>query len=136
MSGPIEMLGVTFRPDARFEGRIADEIDKLESDGTIRVLDFMFIKKEADTGELVRVDYEGDGLVTRLIEGAEQPQMGGGACRLTSADIRAVAGALEPGASAAFMVFEHVRLQGLYDAVAEVGGELFVEGFLTPEAVA
>jgi hypothetical protein len=135
MTGPVEMLGVSFGAETRFEGRIADEIDKLEQAGLIQVLDFMFLKKDADTGELIRVDYEGNGLVTRLIEG-EGPLLGGGACRLTTEDIREVAEALEPGAAAAFMVFEHTALRGLHEAVAEVGGTPFVEGFLTPEAVA
>lgn len=134
-TGPVEMLGVSFGADTEFEGRIAEEIDKLEQAGLIRVLDFLFLKKERDSGELVRVDYDGEGLVTRLMD-EEGVGGSGGAYRLTGADIRDVAHALEPGASAAFMVYEHVWSRGLHEAIADVGGEPFVEGFLTPEALA
>lgn len=136
-TGPVEMLGVSFPADVRFEGRIAGEIDKLEQAGLIQALDFLFLKRDRDSGELVRVDYDGEGLVARLIDGdgvdGTEP---GGAHRLTGADIRAVTAALEPGASAAFMVFEHVWARGLTTAIAEVGGEPFVEAFLSPELVA
>jgi hypothetical protein len=135
-TGPVEMLAVSFDAGVVFRGRIAEEIEKLETAGLIRVLDFLFLQKDPDTGALARVDYDGEGLVTRLIDGGELDAGGGGAHRLTGEDVRAVAAALEPGASAAFMVFEHLWTRGLHDAIAEVGGETFVEGFLIPEVVA
>jgi hypothetical protein len=35
-TGPVEMLAVSFGPSTQFQGRIADEIDKLEQAGHIR----------------------------------------------------------------------------------------------------
>lgn len=136
-TGPVEMLAVSFGPSTQFQGRIADEIDKLEQAGHIRVLDFLFLQRERDSGALVRVDYDGEGLVTRLIEGDGTSDPGsGGAHRLSGEDIRGIADALGPGDSAAFMIFEHVWARGLHQAIAEVGGEPFLEGFLTPEVLA
>jgi hypothetical protein len=129
---PVELMAVSFGADAQFEGRIADEIDKLERAGLIRVLDFLFVRRERESGELVRVDYDGDGLVARLIDG---DRLGAGVSGLTGNDIRAVADALEPGAAAAFMVFEHTWSGGLHAAIAEVGGTPFVEGFLAADVV-
>jgi hypothetical protein len=129
---PVELMAVSFGAGAHFEGRIADEIDKLERAGHIRVLDFLLVRRERESGELVRVDYDGDGLVARLIDG---DHLGAGVSGLTGNDIRAVADALEPGAAAAFMVFEHTWARGLHAALAEVGGTPFVEGFLAPEVV-
>jgi hypothetical protein len=134
-TGPVEMLAVSFDATTSFQGRIAEEIEKLEDAGLIRVLDFLFLQKERDSGSFVRVDYDGEGLVTRLMDEQTVGAAGGDALRLSGDDIRSVAAALEPGASAAFMVFEHLWSRGLHDAISEVGGELFIEGFLAPEVV-
>jgi len=136
-TGPVEMLAVSFGAGTQFQGRIADEIDKLEQAGLIRVLDFLFLQRDRDSGSLVQVDYDGDGLVTRLIDGNGSGDGGsGGVQGLRGADLRGVADALGPGDSAAFMIFEHVWARGFHGAIAEVGGEPFVEGFLTAEALA
>ena len=37
--GPVQLLAVGFDPDARFEGRIIDELESLERHETIRILD-------------------------------------------------------------------------------------------------
>src|SRR5215212_6834920 len=99
-TGPVQILAVGFRAGARFEGKIAEQIDQLERSNTIRVLDFVFLHRDEATGALVRMDFdgqEGEGRVTMLLEGAatdgdeariDRPS---GAFRLTSDDIRDVA---------------------------------------------
>ena len=142
--GPVQILAVGFREGARFEGRIAEQIEQLEQAGTIRVLDFVFLHRDEVTRALVRMDYEGpdrDGRVTMMLEGAangeREPEHGsGGAFGVTSDDIREVAAALDPGTSAGFIIFEHVWARGLKQAITENNGIPFAEGFLTPEAVA
>jgi hypothetical protein len=142
-TGPVQLLAVGFREGARFEGRIAEELDRLEQSDTIRVLDFVFLHRDAETGTLVRMDYEGpegEGRVTTLLadgngEAASVPSTGG-AFRLTPDDIREAADALEPGTSAGFIIFEHLWARDLKLAIAETDGVPFAEGFLTPEAVA
>jgi hypothetical protein len=144
-TGPVQILAVGFRQGARFEGRVAEQIELLENSNTIRVLDFVFLHRDESTGALLRMDYDGpdsDGLVTTLLDksgpsGGGEPVDGlAGAFRLTADDIRDVAEALDPGASAGFMIFEHVWARGLKQAIAETDGVPFAEGFLTPEAVA
>src|SRR5829696_3084636 len=137
--GPVQILAVGFREGARFEGRIAEQIEQLEQAGTIRVLDFVFLHRDETTGALVRMDREGR--VTLMLEdapnGERRPEEGSGdAFRLSSDDIREVAAALDPGTSAGFIIFEHVWARGLKQAIAETRGVPFAEGFLTPEAVA
>ena len=39
--GPVQLMQVGFGPGARFEGRIADELARLEKERTIRVLDLL-----------------------------------------------------------------------------------------------
>jgi hypothetical protein len=136
-TGPVELLAVSFGEGARFEGRIAEEIEKLEDAGLVRVLDFLFLKKERESGALVRVDYDGDGLVARVLEGdGAGGTSGPGGHHLTAHDIRAIAEAIDPGASVAFIAFEHLWSRGLHEAIAAVGGEPFVDGFVTHEALA
>ncbi len=145
-TGPVQILAVGFREGARFEGRIAEQIELLEQSNTIRVLDFVFLHRDEATGALVRMDFdgqEGEGRVTLLLDGAdanaddhESFDESPGAFRLTSDDIRDVAEALDPGTSAGFIIFEHVWARGLKQAIAETDGVPFAEGFLTPEAVA
>jgi hypothetical protein len=144
INGPVQILAVGFREGARFEGRIAEQIDQLEQSNTIRVLDFVFLHRDESTGALVRMDYDGpdrEGRVTTLLEGS--PENGGSeplngpaaAFRLSADDIREVADALDPGTSAGFIIFEHVWARGLKQAIVETDGVPFAEGFLTPEAV-
>ena len=144
ITGPVQILAVGFREGARFEGRIAEQIELLEESNTIRVLDFVFLHRDEATGALVRVDYEGadgESRVTGLLEGSgtnggDELAAGTGAFRLTQDDIREVAEALDPGTSAGFIIFEHVWARGLKQAIVETDGIPFAEGFLTPEAVA
>ena len=144
ITGPVQILAVGFSEGARFEGRIAEQIDQLEQSNTIRVLDFVFLHRDQATGALVRMDFDGtdsEGRVTMLLEGpgSSDGEGAGGvsdAFRLTSDDIRDVADALDPGMSAGFIIFEHVWARGLRQAIIDTDGVPFAEGFLTPEAVA
>ena len=51
-------MQVGFEPGANFEGRIADELARLESERTIRVLDMLFVAKDTDSDELVIVEHQ------------------------------------------------------------------------------
>jgi hypothetical protein len=50
------------------------------------------------------------------------------------ADARALAASLVPGTALAFLLVEHGWAQPLFDAIAETGGGLLGEGFLTAGA--
>src|SRR4051795_6282599 len=60
--GPVQVLGIGFGPGAKFEGRIMDELAKLEGQETIRILDLLFVHKDAETGDLLALDYQGEEL--------------------------------------------------------------------------
>jgi uncharacterized membrane protein len=144
--GPVQMIAVAFGPDAEPEGRIIDELAKLESERTIRILDLLFVHKDARSGELLALDHQGESLgaiVGALLgfdfEGAEEPPRARGtgdrAFGLTQAEIEQVAMSLEPGHSAGFMLIEHVWARDLKRAIRDAGGVPIGEGFLTPETV-
>jgi hypothetical protein len=121
----------------------------LESHETIRVLDLLFVSKDAETGDLLALDYQGEDLgaiVGALLgfefeDDGEQPDgsIGGAeghAFGLSQSEIQDVAGSLEPGNSAGFVLIEHVWARDLKSAVRDAGGFPLGEGFLTPEALA
>lgn len=146
--GPVQMLAIGFGPDAKFEGRIMAELGELEREGTVRILDLLFVGKEED-GDLVALDYQGESLgaiIGALLgfefegdgagEDVEVETLGGHAFGLSREQIEAIAGALPPGHSAGMLLVEHVWARKFKAAVRDAGGFPLGEGFLTPESVA
>ena len=144
--GPVQLLAVGFDPDARFEGRIMDELENLERHETIRILDLLFVGKDAETGDLLALDYQGEdlGAIVGTLLGFdfddEQPsevsEIEGHAFGLSDREIQGIAASLKPGSSAGFLLIEHVWARDLKRTIRETGGFPLGEGFLTPETLA
>jgi hypothetical protein len=144
--GPVQLLAVGFDPDARFEGRIMDELEYLERHETIRILDLLFVGKDAETGDLLALDYQGEdlGAIVGMLLGFdfddEQPsevsEIEGHAFGLSQTEIQGIAASLKPGSSAGFLLIEHVWARDLKRTIRETGGFPLGEGFLTPETLA
>jgi hypothetical protein len=146
--GPVQLLAIGFGPDANFEGRIMAELARLEGEGTIRILDLLFVAKEED-GDLVALDYQGEdlgGIVGALLgfefEGdGESPDaavesLDGHAFGLDREQIAGIAADLPAGHAAGVLLVEHVWARRFKSAVRDAGGVPLGEGFLTPETVA
>ena len=54
MTAPLQVIAVSFSPDADAEGRILAEVDRLRGRGILRLLDMLFVAKGAD-GTLERM---------------------------------------------------------------------------------
>ena len=144
--GPVQLLTIGFDQDARFEGRIMDELANLERHETIRILDLLFVGKDAETGDLLALDYQGEelGAIVGALLGfdfeGEQPaevsEIEGHAFGLSEGDIQEIAASLHPGSSAGFLLIEHVWARDLKRAIRDAGGFPLGEGFLTPETLA
>jgi uncharacterized membrane protein len=147
--GPVQLVAIGFPPDARFEGRIMEELAKLERVGTVRILDLLFVRKDPDSGDVVVLDVQGDdlgGIVGALLgfgfEGtdgsapAAVPSGDAHAFGLTQDDIEDVAAGLDPGHAAGFLLVEHLWARDFKRAAEDAGGTLLGEGFLTPQAIA
>jgi uncharacterized membrane protein len=144
--GPVQLLAIGFDPDARFEGRIMDELANLERHETIRILDLLFVGKDAETGDLLALDYQGEelGAIVGALLGfdfeGEQPsdmsEIEGHAFGLSQREIQGIAASLKPGSSAGFLLIEHVWARELKRAIRDAGGFPLGEGFLTPETLA
>ena len=147
--GPVQLVTIGFPLEAEFEGRIMDELERLESHETIRILDLLFVGKDAETGDLLALDYQGEDLgaiVGALLgfefEDGDEQQYGttegikGHAFGLSRSEIQDIAASLNPGDSAGFLLIEHVWARDLKAAIRDAGGFPLGEGFLTPEAIA
>jgi uncharacterized membrane protein len=145
--GPVQLVAVAFGPEASFEGRVLGELERLEQAGTIRLLDLLFVARDAEDGDLVALGYQGEslgGIVGALLgfdfegvaPGDGAVDADAAAFGLGQVEVLALASALGPGEAAAFMLFEHVWARELKAAIREAGGEPLGEGFLTPELVA
>ncbi len=147
--GPVQMIAIGFGPDANFEGRILEELVRLEDERTVRVLDLLFLLHDADSGNLVVLEHQGEDLGAIIgallgfefegVDPAEAPESAAEdqhAFGLTRDQIEQLAGEIAPGQAAAFLLIEHVWARDLKTAVRDAGGYPLGEGFLTPEAVA
>ena len=127
--------GYRLSPDAEFEGRIMDELERLESHETIRILDLLFVRKDAETGDLLALDYQGEelGAIVGALLGFEFEDDGGRsdeslegmqghAFGLSQTEIQGIAASLRPGSSAGFLLIEHVWARDLKGAIRDAGG--------------
>jgi hypothetical protein len=138
--GPVQLLNIGFEPGANFEGRIVDELARLESDRTIRVLDLLFIGRDTDSNEIVVLEHQEESmgaivgaLLGLQIDGEEQQEHSFG---FSEAEIEQMGAGLDPGGAAGLMLIEHVWARDLKQAVRDAGGRMLGQDFLTPETVA
>jgi len=129
--GPLELLVIGF-PGNQFNGEIAPELGKLVEAGTIRIVDLIFMSKDADGAtqsfELAEID-DGDlqsafNAVVASVDGL-----------ITEEDIEDIAEALDPNSSAAMLLFEHTWATPFADALRASGGELIDAIRIPREAV-
>jgi hypothetical protein len=129
-----QLLIYEFGPDAQFQGQLGGALQRIESGGTLRVREALFVGREADTGELVVVDLAGDGagsLITTLIDfrldpgarrRATERALASGPSGLSADTLRALGAGLAPGHAIAALLIEHAWAQTLADAVTRTPG--------------
>ena len=141
MPGPLQVIAVSFSPGSDFQARVLAEVDRLQGRGVLRLLDVIFVAKNED-GTIEPVVVGGDDDLGALLSsilplgggGLVEPTGDAGSSGSAMADAWALAESLLPGTALALLLVEHGWAQALFDAVAESGGALLGEGFLTAEA--
>jgi len=121
--GPVEVIVVGF-PGNRFTGTIVPELERLVAAGTIRVIDGLFLRKDADGSvtfvELDQIGPDDDAAVlAALLDQVES--------LISDEDVMHLAEDLEPNSSAAMLVFEHTWAKPFRDAIVESGGVLVAD---------
>jgi Family of unknown function (DUF6325) len=115
--GPVEYIVIGF-PENRFTGAIVPALTELVDSGTIRIIDLVFVKKDAD-GSVMSFEFDA---LEELAEYAGLDGEAGGL--LNEEDIEIAADALEPNSSAALLVWEDAWAAPLATALREAGGVL------------
>ena len=128
--GPVDWIVVEF-PGSRFKGEIAPALADLVDRGIVRVLDLLLIRKDVDG----RLDFF-------EISDLDESEVGGlrayetaVATLLSEEDVEAVAEAVEPGSTAALLVWENSWAAPFASAVRRAGGQLAASGRIPIQAL-
>jgi uncharacterized protein DUF6325 len=127
--GPIDYILVEWsgrQPD----GEVAPHLVDLVERGLIRILDLVFVAKGED-GEVAAIelaDLGGEVPELAIFEGASSGL-------LSDEDVAEAGGVLEPGTSAALLVFENTWAGPFVAAVRRSGGELVASGRIPAQDV-
>ena len=128
--GPVDWIVVEF-PGSRFNGEIAPVLADLVGRGLIRVLDLLILKKDDDGAlEAFEVSDLDDSELGEL-----RSYETGLAMVLSEQDVKDVAEAIEPGSSAAVLVWENLWAAPFGTAVRRAGGQLVASGRIPIQAV-
>lgn len=128
--GPIDYLVVEF-PGSKMTGEAFPLLVDLVDRGLIRVLDFVFVRKDDDgsVAGIALADLDGDGqLDLAVFEGASSGLLG-------EDDVQEAGNALQPGSSAGILVYENVWAGPFAAAVRRSGGQLVASGRIPVQAV-
>jgi len=141
MTTPLQVIALSFSRGAGAEDRILAEVDRLRGRGVLRLLDMLFVGKSQD-GTVERLTIGDDEDFGSLLAAVVPVANGGPAVPAPTDDPAAfdragawaLADSLQAGTAVAFLLVEHHWAAPLFDAIAETGGTLIGEGFLTAEA--
>ena len=128
--GPVDWIVVEF-PGSKFNGEIAPILDDLVERGTVRVLDLLLIRK-ADDGAL---DFFEIGDLDDSELGELRSYESALAMLLSADDVEAVAASVEPGSTAALLVWENRWAAPFGAAVRRAGGQLVASGRIPVQAL-
>jgi hypothetical protein len=125
-----QLLAFTFPPGYRLEGQLVGALERIETGGSMRILDAVFVGREDESGDLIAVAMTSDsaaGMVERLLSFRLDPHARGDTTAQALAGpsgplVRSLESTLEPGEAVAAVLVEHAWEQMLGDAIDRVGG--------------
>jgi hypothetical protein len=136
-----QLLLYRFGADAEFEGRLTGAFERLESGGSMRILDVLFVGRAGD-GELAVFGHRSDGaggVVGPMLDfrlnldarrRATDHAMKTGSRGIPAATLQEIAETLPPGTAIAAVLVEHVWARALDDAVTRSGGHRAAGAFV------
>jgi hypothetical protein len=129
--GPIDYLVVEWPPDKQPTGEAMPFLVDLVDRGLIRILDLAFVRKETD-GTIVGLDFQDldlDGNPDLAVfEGASSGLIG-------EDDYGDAEAALEPGSSAAILIYENTWAAPFATALRKSGAQLVANGRIPVNAI-
>jgi hypothetical protein len=128
--GPVDWIVVEF-PGSRFNGEVMPTLTDLVDRGIIRILDLLMIRK-AEDGSIDAFE----------LSDLDESEVGGirdfettMANLLSQEDVESAAAAIEPGSSAAVLVWENSWAAPFGSAVRHAGGQLVASGRIPVQAL-
>ena len=123
--GPVEYIIVGF-PGNQFKGEIVPELVNLVQAGLIRIIDLVVISRN-EAGDVLVLEVDEDGDLSAMFATLDG-EVGG---VIGNEDIQHAAAAIEPGSSAALLLWEDTWATPFVQAVRNAGGVL-IEGSRIP----
>jgi hypothetical protein len=137
-----QLLVYGFGPQADFEGRLVGALERLESGGALRILDVLFVRRDADSGAIDAIDLHGDGaggvvapLLNFRLDEAARRRATERALRGEAQVVSELGATLEPGGALAAVLVDHVWSDALEDAASRSGGRLLAGDFVDATAL-
>jgi hypothetical protein len=131
MLGPIDYVAIGFVGN-NFDGSILEELSKAVDSGAIRVVDLLFVLKDAD-GEVMAAEVEDQH--EELKEVVKIFDLEQGEPLLTEEDVKKLGSSMDNDTAVAVLVIEHLWAKGIKQAIIDKGGFVLDEGRIRPEAV-
>ncbi len=131
MLGPIDYIVVGFKGN-NFDGSVLKELEKASESGAIRVVDLLFIIKDAD-GNIAMAEIEDQD--EELKEVAKLIGHEGDLPLLSEDDVKKLGDKMPNDTSAGVLVIEQLWAKGLKKALLDLNAELLDEGRLHTENV-
>lgn len=132
MLGPIDYIVVGFKGN-NFDGSILEELKKAAESGAIRVVDLLFVIKDAD-GSVTMAEIEDQH--EELKEVAKALGHEGDLPLLSEEDVEKLGAKMDNDTSAGVLVIEHLWAKGLKEALIKADAILIDEGRIHPDTVA
>jgi hypothetical protein len=127
--GAVEIAIIAF-PGSKFKGEIVPALAELVDNGTVAILDLLVISKNEE-GDVLSLE------VAEMEDGGVFDDLDGDVMGLLSAeDIETAGELLEPGNTAALIVWENTWARNLIGAIRDAGGQLVAHDRLDAETVA
>lgn len=129
--GPLEYVVMSLEND-RFTCDILPELNAIQQSRLIRVVDLLFITKNAD-GSVTMQEVSDLGEKQQQVYATLSQDLTG---LLTAQDIEQLAREMPTGSEAVVLLLEHTWTLELTRTLCRAGGTLFTGGMVTPDALA
>lgn len=131
MVGPVDYVVLGFKGN-RFDGSILKELTKAAENKIIRIIDLVFVMKDAE-GTVLEAEFED--------QSEEFKETFGNFARaedlpvLSETDVEKIGQQMDKDTAAGVLVIEHLWAKDLKQAISDAGGFLIADGRVHPEAM-
>jgi Family of unknown function (DUF6325) len=130
-AGAVEIAVIEF-PGSQFNGAIVPALAELVDDGIVTILDLVIVTRGTE-GDVAIIELDAMGDVEVAVFEDLEGESGG---LLSDEDVTSAGALLEPGSTAAVIVWENSWARRLIGAIREAGGRLVAHDRLDADTVA